>query len=81
MALPRYVTFDCYGTLTDFHLTPATLETLGSRLDGVDTDAFVRRFEVVRYRRPALAVCPVHLGPSLLMAGDVLWPPQVSLVR
>ncbi|MGW3094710.1 hypothetical protein ACWDCC_14800 [Streptomyces sp. NPDC001102] len=39
------------------------------------------RFEVVRYRRPALAVCPVHLGPSLLMAGDVLWPPQVSLVR
>lgn len=49
MALPRYVTFDCYGTLTDFNLTPATLETLGSRLDGIDTDAFLRRFEVVRY--------------------------------
>lgn len=49
MILPRYVTFDCYGTLTDFNLTPATLKTLGSRLDGVDTEAFLRRFEVVRY--------------------------------
>lgn len=49
MTLPRYVTFDCYGTLTDFNLTPATLETLGPRLDGVDTEAFLRRFEVVRY--------------------------------
>jgi len=26
-------------------------------------------------------VCPVHLGPSLLTAGDVLWPPQITLVR
>lgn len=47
--LPRYVTFDCYGTLTDFNLTPATLKTLGSRLDAVGTETFLRRFEEVRY--------------------------------
>ena len=39
------------------------------------------RFEVLRHRRPALPVCPVHLGPSLLMADDVLWPPRITLVR
>ncbi|MER5506711.1 hypothetical protein ABT052_15465 [Streptomyces sp. NPDC002766] len=39
------------------------------------------RLEVVRFRRPAPAVCPVRLGPSPLTAGDVLWPPQISLVR
>ncbi|MET7473366.1 hypothetical protein ABZT17_03230 [Streptomyces sp. NPDC005648] len=39
------------------------------------------RFEVLRHRQPALPVCPVHLGPSLLMADDVLWPPQITLVR
>ncbi|MBN0046958.1 hypothetical protein JS756_23145 [Streptomyces actuosus] len=38
------------------------------------------RFEVVRYRRPHLYVCPVHLGPALLLAEGVLWPPEIRLV-
>ncbi|MFF7237652.1 hypothetical protein [Streptomyces collinus] len=38
-------------------------------------------FEVVRHGRPPLWVCPVHLGPSLLMAGGVLWPPVIHLIR
>jgi hypothetical protein len=39
------------------------------------------RFEVARYRRTPLAVCPVHLGPALLLAEGVLWPPEIRLIR
>ncbi|MFC8818622.1 MULTISPECIES: hypothetical protein [Streptomyces rochei group] len=39
------------------------------------------RFEVARHRRTPLRVCPVHLGPSLLLADGVLWPPKISLIR
>ncbi|MBD0424356.1 hypothetical protein H0H10_35215 [Streptomyces sp. TRM S81-3] len=39
------------------------------------------RFEVARHRRPPLRVCPVHLGPALLLADGVLWPPGISLIR
>ncbi|MFE9449011.1 hypothetical protein [Streptomyces sp. NPDC006739] len=37
-------------------------------------------FEVARYGMPPLRVCPIHLGPSLLMASGVLWPPEIRLV-
>ncbi|MET7289839.1 hypothetical protein [Streptomyces sp. NPDC005573] len=37
-------------------------------------------FEVVRHDRAPLRVCPVHLGPSLLLAAGVLWPPVIRLV-
>ncbi|NEC86377.1 hypothetical protein G3I71_11210 [Streptomyces sp. SID12501] len=40
----------------------------------------VARFEIVRHDHSALLVCPVHLGPSLLMADRVLWPPQICLI-
>lgn len=46
---PKWITFDCYGTLVDFNLTPATLEALGDRLAGVDQNAFFSRFADVRY--------------------------------
>ncbi len=39
------------------------------------------RFEVARHLRTPLRVCPVHLGPSLLLAEGVLWPPGISLIR
>ncbi|MFE0279606.1 hypothetical protein [Streptomyces olivaceus] len=39
------------------------------------------RFEVARHLRTPLHVCPVHLGPSLLLADGVLWPPVISLIR
>ncbi|MEU5138396.1 MULTISPECIES: hypothetical protein [unclassified Streptomyces] len=39
------------------------------------------RFEVARHLRAPLRVCPVHLGPSLLLADGVLWPPGITLVR
>lgn len=37
-------------------------------------------FEVGRHDRSSLPVCPLHLGPSLLMGSGVLWPPEISLV-
>jgi hypothetical protein len=39
------------------------------------------RFEIGCHARPALVVCPQHLGPALLLAEGVLWPPEISLVR
>ncbi|MFD5804880.1 MULTISPECIES: hypothetical protein [unclassified Streptomyces] len=39
------------------------------------------RFEVARHLRTPLLVCPVHLGPALLLAEGVLWPPGITLVR
>ncbi|MFD4259741.1 hypothetical protein ACFWR9_19485 [Streptomyces sp. NPDC058534] len=39
------------------------------------------RFEVARHLRTPLRVCPVHLGPALLLADGVLWPPGITLVR
>ncbi|POX45149.1 hypothetical protein C3489_34905 [Streptomyces sp. Ru71] len=38
------------------------------------------RFEVIRYRRPPLHLCPVHLGPALLLAEGVLWPPEIRRI-
>ncbi|GHF75531.1 hypothetical protein GCM10018783_51860 [Streptomyces griseosporeus] len=38
------------------------------------------RFELVRHRRPPLHLCPVHLGPALLLADGVLWPPEIRLI-
>ncbi|MEU4150859.1 hypothetical protein [Streptomyces sp. NPDC026659] len=37
-------------------------------------------FEVVRQGRAPLVVCPLHLGPSLLVGTGVLWPPVIRLV-
>ncbi|MGW1915601.1 hypothetical protein ACWCQS_33945 [Streptomyces sp. NPDC002076] len=51
----------------------------GDQAEGTDcSDPAV--FEVARYHRPPLWVCPVHLGPSLLMASGVLWPPEIRLI-
>jgi 2-haloacid dehalogenase len=50
MALPKYVTFDCYGTLVDFAIDEVTRRTLGPRLDRVDAAAFLREFEAIRYQ-------------------------------
>ncbi|MFF7970749.1 hypothetical protein [Streptomyces sp. NPDC007905] len=51
----------------------------GGQADGTDClDPAV--FEITRYKRPPLRVCPVHLGPSLLMASGVLWPPEIRLI-
>ena len=50
MALPKYVTFDCYDTLVEFPIDEVTRRALGPRLDGVDADAFLREFEAIRFQ-------------------------------
>jgi hypothetical protein len=39
------------------------------------------RFRISCHARPPLVVCPQHLGPALLLAEGVLWPPEIALVR
>ena len=50
MALPKYVIFDCYGTLVDFAIDEVTRRTLGPRVSQIDGDAFLREFEAIRYQ-------------------------------
>lgn len=38
------------------------------------------RFEIGRYLDHPLPVCPEHLGPALLQAPNVLWPPGITLI-
>ncbi|MEV8126910.1 hypothetical protein AB0P07_22905 [Streptomyces sp. NPDC085944] len=47
---------------------------------GVEDCGDPARFEVARHLRAPLRVCPVHLGPALLLAAGVLWPPGIILV-
>lgn len=47
--MPQYLTFDCYGTLTDFAIEDVALKTIEDRLEGVDVDAFLRDYERIRF--------------------------------
>jgi len=49
MKLPKYITFDCYGTLIDFQLTKATTEILGERAQMVNLHDFLIVFRDIRY--------------------------------
>jgi 2-haloacid dehalogenase len=46
---PKYVSFDCYGTLIDFQITPVTRELVGDRLTPAQFDKFVTDFRALRY--------------------------------
>jgi 2-haloacid dehalogenase len=53
VSIPKWLTFDAYGTLIDFDLSGTIVQRLSSRLDPVDTDAFLEtwardRFEEVQ---------------------------------
>jgi 2-haloacid dehalogenase len=52
MTVKPLVTFDCYGTLVDFDLTPVVRARLGERLrtDGIDEAEFLRDFRVMRFQ-------------------------------
>ncbi|GLU31165.1 haloacid dehalogenase type II [Trinickia caryophylli] len=45
---PKYITFDCYGTLIKFRMADMTRELYGSELDGERLDALVRFFAAYR---------------------------------
>lgn len=47
---PKFITFDCYGTLTDFsNMTRLTREIFGDRLQGEDLERFISLFSGYRY--------------------------------
>jgi 2-haloacid dehalogenase len=46
---PKYVSFDCYGTLIYFEIASTTRQLLGDRLHGAEVDQFLRQFSKYRY--------------------------------
>jgi 2-haloacid dehalogenase len=46
---PTYVSFDCYGTLIDFQITPITRELVGDQIAPESWDSFVADFRAIRY--------------------------------
>jgi 2-haloacid dehalogenase len=63
MKLPKYITFDCYGTLIDFQLTKATKEILGDLVAGTDLSRFLVVFRDIRYFE---CLAPFQLYSDLL---------------
>lgn len=49
MKTPKYITFDCYGTLTNFELTAAVTKILGDSVTGQTLHDFLIVFRDVRY--------------------------------
>jgi 2-haloacid dehalogenase len=45
---PKYVTFDCYGTLTDFQMAPTARKLFADRIPADRMEAFVHDFKVYR---------------------------------
>ncbi len=45
---PKFITFDCYGTLTKFRIGEMTREMLADRVSAGDMDQFVRDFSAYR---------------------------------
>lgn len=47
--LPKYLTFDAYGTLVNFQLSKATREILGERVHQIDFEAFLNEYSDMRF--------------------------------
>ena len=45
---PKYITFDCYGTLTHFRMAETAREIYADRLSPATMEAFVRAFAAYR---------------------------------
>ena len=46
---PKYVSFDCYGTLINYQITPITKELVGDQVPPEQWDRFVAEFRGYRY--------------------------------
>jgi 2-haloacid dehalogenase len=46
---PKYVSFDCYGTLINYQITPITRELVGDQVPAEKWDRFVAEFRGYRY--------------------------------
>src|SRR3954468_166553 len=45
---PKYITFDCYGTLTNFQMAEAAQTLYGDRLDAQQMTQFIKNFAAYR---------------------------------
>lgn len=45
---PKYITFDCYGTLTNFQMAEAAEEIYGGQLDAARMQQFIKNFAAYR---------------------------------
>jgi 2-haloacid dehalogenase len=45
---PKYITFDCYGTLTNFQMAEAAREVYGERLTEDRMQQFIKNFAAYR---------------------------------
>src|SRR5687768_15861438 len=45
---PKFITFDCYGTLIKFDMAPVAREVYADRVSGEAMDAFVEYFSAYR---------------------------------
>jgi FMN phosphatase YigB (HAD superfamily) len=45
---PKYVTFDCHGTLINFQMAEAARDLFGRLLDGPRMDEFIKSFSAYR---------------------------------
>ena len=45
---PKYITFDCYGTLTNFQMSAVTRELMSDQVQASDMDTFLDDFEAYR---------------------------------
>lgn len=50
MDLPEFLTFDCYGTLTDFAIERVALEQIQDRTSEINIDDFLRDYEEIRFQ-------------------------------
>ena len=46
--IPKYITFDCYGTLTDFEMAPSARRIFANRVKPEQMESFVEDFRVFR---------------------------------
>ena len=47
--LPKYITFDAYGTLVQYQLSKVTREIIGDRLNSVETEKFLDDYHDLRF--------------------------------
>jgi 2-haloacid dehalogenase len=47
--LPKYITFDAYGTLVNFEMTKVTMQILGERAGQIDIEKFLQEFSDMRF--------------------------------
>ena len=82
---PNYVSFDCYGTLISWPMTPITKELVGDQVPTDKWDQFVAEFRGYRYDQvwvsttPTTRCCRTPSTGSAASGGSSRTPPRGSV--